>query len=62
MTYDTSVPAAAQTAFNSLVSTYESVFTSNITVNIDVTFGTTGLGESDDRADCACPTVRGARP
>ena len=46
VTYDTSVPAAARTAFNSLVSAYESAFTSNITVNIDVTFGATGLGES----------------
>ena len=46
VTYDTSVPAAARTAFNSLVSTYETAFTSNITVNIDVTFGVTGLGES----------------
>ena len=46
VTYDPSVPAAAQTAFNSVVSTYESVYTSNITVNIDVLFGNTGLGES----------------
>jgi sugar lactone lactonase YvrE len=46
VTYDASVPAAAQAAFESLVSTYESVFTTNITVNIDVTFGQTGLGES----------------
>jgi sugar lactone lactonase YvrE len=47
VTYDTSVPAAAKAAFNSLVSTYESVFTTNMTVNIDVAFGNTGLGESD---------------
>jgi len=47
VTYDTSVPAAAQAAFNSLVSNYESVFTTNITVNIDVAFGNTGLGESE---------------
>ena len=46
VTYGASVPAAAQAAFNSLVSTYESVFTTNITVNIDVNFGHTGLGES----------------
>ena len=46
VTYDTSVPAAAKAAFESLVSTYESVFTTNITVNIDVAFGQTGLGES----------------
>ncbi len=46
VTYDSSVPAAAQTAFNNLISTYESVFTTNITVNIDVNFGNTGLGSS----------------
>jgi sugar lactone lactonase YvrE len=47
VTYNANVPAAAQTAFNSLISTYESVFTSNITVNVDVNFGNTGLGESE---------------
>jgi sugar lactone lactonase YvrE len=48
VTYGETVPSAAQTAFNSLVSTYESVFSStNITVNITVDFGDTGLGESD---------------
>ncbi len=46
VTYDSSVPAAAQTAFNNLVSAYQSAITSNITVNIDVTFGNTGLGSS----------------
>ncbi|HTC86767.1 MAG TPA: NF038122 family metalloprotease, partial [Bryobacteraceae bacterium] len=46
VTYDTSVPAAARTAFDSVVSAYESAFSSNITVNIDVTFGATGLGAS----------------
>ena len=46
VTYDSSVPDAARAAFNSLISAYESVFTSNITVNIDVAFGHTGLGES----------------
>jgi len=46
ITYDSSVPVAAQTGFNSLVSIYEGVFTTNITVNIDVTFGNTGLGQS----------------
>ena len=46
VTYDSSVPAAAQTAFNNLISTYEGVFTTNITVNIDVAFGNTGLGSS----------------
>lgn len=45
-TYDSSVPAAAQTAFNNLIATYEGIFTTNITVNVNVFFGTTGLGES----------------
>ncbi len=44
--YDTTVPAAAQAAFNSVISTYEGLFTNNVTVNIDVTFGTTGLAQS----------------
>jgi sugar lactone lactonase YvrE len=46
VSYDSSVPAPAQAAFNSVVSAYESIFTTNITVNINVTFGTTGLGAS----------------
>jgi len=46
VTYDPGVPAAAQTAFNNLAHTYESVFTTNITVNVDVTFGDTDLGAS----------------
>jgi hypothetical protein len=46
VTYDSSVPAAAQTAFDSLVNTYQSVFTNNVSVNINVSFGVTGLGES----------------
>ncbi len=46
-TYDSSVPAAAQTAFNNLIATYESIFTTNITVNVSVFFGTTGLGQSE---------------
>ena len=46
VTYDPSVPAAAQAAFNAVVSTYESIYTTNITVNINVAFGSTGLGES----------------
>jgi sugar lactone lactonase YvrE len=46
VTYDNTVPATAQTAFNRVISTYESIFTTNITVNIDVTFGNTDLGES----------------
>ena len=44
--YDNTVPAAAQTAFNSVVAKYESLFTNNVTVNINVTFGATGLGGS----------------
>ena len=47
VTYDNTVPSAAQTAFNSVISTYESIFTTNITVNISVMFGNTGLGQSD---------------
>jgi sugar lactone lactonase YvrE len=47
VTYDSSVPAAAQTAFNNLIATYESLFTTNITVNVSVFFGTTGLGQSE---------------
>ena len=48
VTFDDSVPPVAQTAFNSLVATYESVFSSSsLTVNVSVTFGETGLGGSD---------------
>jgi uncharacterized protein (TIGR03437 family) len=47
VTYDSSVPAAAQTAFNSLVSVYEALFTTNDTMNLNVMFGITGLGESE---------------
>ena len=47
MTFDPSVPAAAQTAFNSLVTAYENAFTSNNTVNVNVALGNTGLGESN---------------
>ena len=46
VTYGGTVPAAAETAFNNLISTYESVFTTPITVNVDVNFGNTGLGSS----------------
>ena len=46
VTYDSSVPAAAQTAFNNLITTYESIFTTNITANVSVFFGNTGLGQS----------------
>jgi uncharacterized protein (TIGR03437 family) len=47
VTFDPSVPAAAQTAFNGIVSAYENVFTSNNTVNVNLSFGNTGLGESE---------------
>ncbi len=46
VTYDSTVPAAAQAAFNNLVSTYQSIFTTNLTVNINVAFGSTSLGQS----------------
>jgi hypothetical protein len=48
-TYDSSVPVAAQTAFNYAINEYESLFTNNMTVNINVSFGNTGLGESDSQ-------------
>jgi hypothetical protein len=41
------VPSSAETAFNSIVSTYEALFSNDITVNICVQFGSTSLGESD---------------
>ncbi len=47
MTYGVSVPAAAQAAFNTLVSVYEGIFTTSVTVNLNVNFGNTDLGESD---------------
>ena len=47
VTYGGTVPAAAQTAFNSLVSTYQGLFNNNVTVNINVNFGNTGLGSSN---------------
>jgi hypothetical protein len=45
--FDSSVPVAAQTAFDYVINEYESRFTNNMTVNINVSFGNTGLGESD---------------
>jgi PEP-CTERM motif len=45
--FDSTVPAAAQTAFNYAISEFEARFNNNITVNIDVGFGSTGLGESN---------------
>jgi len=41
VTYGNTVPAAAQTAFNSVVSTYQNLFNNNVTVNINVNFGNT---------------------
>jgi sugar lactone lactonase YvrE len=46
VTYGPGVPTAAQTAFNNVIAAYEKAFTTNITVNIDVDFGETGLGAS----------------
>jgi hypothetical protein len=51
-TFNANVPVAAQTAFNFAVNEYESLFTNNMTVNVNVQFGNTGLGESS-------PTVLG---
>ena len=47
VTYDASVPAAAQTAFNSVIATYQSTFTTGNTVNVNLTFGNTGLGQNE---------------
>ena len=46
VTYDSSVPASAQTAFNAVVSDYQNIFTTNVTVTINVAFGGTSLGQS----------------
>lgn len=46
-TYDASVPAEAQTAFNSLIKLYENTFSNPVEVNLNITFGDTGLGASD---------------
>jgi hypothetical protein len=46
VTYDPSVSSTAQAAFNTVVNTYQNIFTTNITVNLYVTFGNTGLGQS----------------
>lgn len=45
--YDPSVPLAAQTAFNYAISEFETRFTNTMTVNVNVGFGNTGLGQSD---------------
>jgi hypothetical protein len=44
--YDGTVPDSAKQAFNTLVSLYDSTFTNPINVNLEVTFGPTGLGSS----------------
>jgi sugar lactone lactonase YvrE len=46
VSYGGTVPSAAQTAFNAVVAKYKSVFNSNVTVNLNVNFGNTGLGQS----------------
>jgi hypothetical protein len=46
-TYDPSVPTAARTAFQYAINEYSSLFTNNITINVNVTFGNTGLGSSN---------------
>jgi hypothetical protein len=42
----TPIPAIAEADFNSLIARYESAFSNNITVNLDVNWGATGLGQS----------------
>ncbi|MGD0500876.1 MAG: NF038122 family metalloprotease [Bryobacteraceae bacterium] len=44
--FEASVPTAAQTVFNNIVSAYDLLFANPITVTIDVAFGATGLGSS----------------
>jgi hypothetical protein len=44
--FDSSVPVAAQTAFDYVINEYETHFTNNMIINVDVSFGNTGLGES----------------
>jgi hypothetical protein len=48
--FDGTVPVAAQTAFNYAISEFESRFHNNMSVNINVGFGNTGLGQSDSTA------------
>ncbi len=45
--WDSSVTAAEQSAINYAIKEYESLFSNNITVNIDVHTSTTGLGSSN---------------
>lgn len=51
--YESSVPAAAQGAFNQIVAAYDQMFINAVTVTIDVAFanlGTNGLGQSQTQA------------
>jgi hypothetical protein len=50
-TFESSVPVAAQTAFNNVALTYDAMFSNPITVMIDVAFGATGLGSSSTYID-----------
>jgi len=45
-TYDSTVPAAAQTAYSNFVTAYEGLFSSPLTISVSVVFGNTGLGSS----------------
>jgi hypothetical protein len=60
--YNGTVPAAAQTAFNYAINEFETRFTNNMTVNVNVGFGNTGLGQSDSTyvGGFLYSTVRGA--
>jgi len=49
--YEPGVPAAAQTAFSSLVNTYNSTFVNNASVSIDVQFSGSGFGGASTLLD-----------
>src|SRR5581483_9882765 len=46
VTYGSGVPTQAKTAFNAVVTTYDSYFSNNISINIDFDWGSSGLGSS----------------
>jgi hypothetical protein len=46
VTYDSTVPIEAHQDFNTLISLYDSTFLNPINVNLEVSFGQTGLGQS----------------
>ncbi|HEY3744224.1 MAG TPA: hypothetical protein VGL53_30475, partial [Bryobacteraceae bacterium] len=46
LTFDPSVSAADQAAFNYVVNEYSGLFANNIHINLDITTMTSGLGES----------------